>query len=116
VTPLPEQSGPALILSGEHGEKRITNVVIDSKIERQMSDRGWTRQNLDDVIAQGPSGRSTDNRKPNKTDDGLGRNDTATVYGSSGKYVIVNDRTNEIVQVSGRNDPSWTDDGRIQWN
>ena len=85
---------------------RVPNLVIDSKIQKQMSDRGWTRQNIDDLIEQGPSGRTTDNRRPNKTEDGIGRNDTATVYGSSGNYVVVNDRTGEIVQVSGRNDPS----------
>lgn len=94
----------------------VPNLVIDTKIQTQMADRGWSRQNIDDVIADGPAGRTTDNRRPNKTDDGLGRNDTATVYGSSGNYVIVNDRTGEIVQVSGRNDPNWIDDGRIQWD
>jgi filamentous hemagglutinin len=89
--------------------------VVDSKIQQQMSDRGWTKQDIDALIHNGPSGKTTDNRRPNKTDDGLGRNDTAMVYGSSGNYVIVNERTGEIVQVSGRNDPTWIDDGRIQW-
>ncbi|WP_417790535.1 hemagglutinin repeat-containing protein [Terasakiella pusilla] len=93
----------------------IQKLVVDSKIQQQMSDRGWTKQDIDALIHNGRSGKTTDNRRPNKTDDGLGRNDTATVYGSSGNYVIVNDRTGEIVQVSGRNDPTWIDDGRIQW-
>ena len=114
---MPEEHGPGLIFSDRpDATKRATNVVIDSKIQQQMSDRGWVRQDIDDVIAQGPSRRTTDNRRPNKTDDGLGRNDTATVYGSSGNYVVVNGRTGEIVQVSGRNDPNWIDDGRIQWD
>ncbi|WP_374726454.1 colicin E5-related ribonuclease [Herbaspirillum seropedicae] len=27
----------------------------------------------------------------------------------------MNDRTGEVVQVSGKNDPDWVPDGRIKW-
>ncbi|MEK8413926.1 colicin E5-related ribonuclease, partial [Escherichia coli] len=43
------------------------------------------------------------------------RNDPATVYGSPGKYVVVNDRTGEVTQISDKTDPGWVDDSRIQW-
>ncbi|ABX18692.1 colicin E5-related ribonuclease [Burkholderia multivorans] len=28
---------------------------------------------------------------------------------------MVNDRTGEVVQVSGKNDPGWIPDSRIKW-
>ncbi len=92
------------------------NLVVDTKIQDQMVDRAWSRQNIDDEMADGPTGRTTDNRRPTNTPDGLRRNDTATVYGTSDNYVFVNDRTRDTVQVSGRNNPNWDDVGRIQWD
>ncbi len=32
------------------------------------------------------------------------RDDSATVYGEPGNYVVVNDRTNEVTQISDKND------------
>jgi len=89
----------------------------DTKIQDQMKERGWTEDNINETINDGPTGTSIDKRSPKKTPpDFLGRNDTATVYGKSGSYVIINDRTHEITQLSDRNDPEWVDDGRIEWN
>lgn len=35
-------------------------------------------------------------------------NDPATAYiDESGHYVVINDRTNDVVQISNRNDPDW---------
>jgi hypothetical protein len=37
-------------------------------------------------------------------------NDDATAYyDKNGNYVVRNDRTGEIIQVSDRNDPNWVD-------
>ncbi|HCQ9178616.1 TPA: hypothetical protein SG288_000160 [Proteus mirabilis] len=80
-----------------------------------MGGRGWSEKDIQDVIAKGAKGKSVDQRRPKNTDDGLGRNDPATVYGEPGKYVVVNDRTGEVAQVSNKNDPRWIDDSRIQW-
>jgi hypothetical protein len=81
-----------------------------------MIDRGWTEKDIKDVVAKGPKGISVDKRGPSKTPpDFLGRNDDATVYGEPGKYVVINDRTREVAQVSDKTDPDWVDDGRIFW-
>ena len=67
-------------------------------------------------LSNGATGTSFDKRSPKKTPpDYLGRNDPATVYGSPGKYVVVNDRTGEVTQISDKKDPGWVDDSRIQW-
>ena len=89
---------------------------IDEKIKDQMEERGWTEKDIKDTVAKGVTGKSIDKRSPKKTPpDYLGRNDTASVYGEPGKYVVVNDRTGEVVQVSGKNKPGWIDDSRIEW-
>lgn len=113
----PADSGinPIYIMLNSPGDK-TPELKFDEKIKGQMSGRGWTEQDVKDTVAKGPKGKSFDKRSPKKTPpDHLGRNDTATVYGKQGEYVVVNDRTGEVVQVSDRKDPEWADDSRIQW-
>ncbi len=90
-------------------------VTIDGKIGGQLEARGWTQQEVQAVVNEGPVGTTMDNRSAGKTPDGLPRNDPASVYGSKNGYVVVNDPTGEVVQVSGKNDPGWIPDSRIQW-
>jgi RHS repeat-associated protein len=93
------------------------DVKIDDKIRGQLGDRGWTEGEVQDSTKGTPAGTTTDNRRPNKTPDGLGRSDPASVYGDKGGYVVVNDRTREVVQVSDRKPGSgWIPDSRIKWN
>lgn len=92
------------------------DLIIDDKIRKQMRERGWTEQDIQDASKEEASGKSVDKRSPSKTEDGLGRNDTATVHGTQTDYVVINDRTGEVVQVSDRNNPNWIPDSRINWN
>ncbi|HEM7179485.1 TPA: hypothetical protein U2I74_004368 [Providencia stuartii] len=94
---------------------KTPELKFEEKIKNQMGGRGWTEQDIKDTVAKGPTGKSVDQRRPKNTDDGLGRNDPATVYGEPGKYVVVNDRTGEVAQASDKKDPEWVDDSRIQW-
>ena len=94
---------------------KIPEIKIEGKVKGQMGERGWTEKDIKDTIAKGPTGKSVDKRKPQNTDDKQGRNDTATVYGKPGEYVVVNDRTGEVVQVSDKKIEGWVDDSRIQW-
>lgn len=93
-------------------------VVIDDKVKDQLGDRGWTEQEVQELVGNTkPSGISTDNSGPNKTEDGKGRNDPASVYGSKkGGHVVVNDKTNEVTHVSDKTDENWIPDSRIKWN
>ena len=89
-------------------------VQYNRKIRKQMVQRGWTDASIRDTI-QSPArtGETVDDR----TVEGQKRDDPATAYfRDDGSYVIRNDRTNEIVQLSDRNDPDWTPDDRIQMN
>ncbi|MCC8456845.1 colicin-like bacteriocin tRNase domain-containing protein [Photorhabdus aegyptia] len=98
-------------------KNKSKNLVIDDKIRDQISSRGWTEKDIKDVVAKGPTGKSTDNRRPNKTPDKLGRNDTATVYGTPPNgYIVVNDRTGEVTQIADKTDSGWNADSRIKWS
>ena len=91
------------------------DVKIDDKIRGQLGDRGWTEEEVRDLANTEPTGTTTDNRRPNKTEDGRGRNDPASVYGSpNGGHIIVNDVTGEVTQVSDKK-PGWIPDSRINW-
>ena len=88
------------------GPKGISS-VIEPKIAQQMGKRGWTKDSLDSVIAS-PS--KTVVTKDTRFDpvSGTRLNDPATAYiANDGSYVVRNDRTGAIVQVSDRNDKDW---------
>ncbi|EIP7100887.1 S-type pyocin domain-containing protein [Escherichia coli] len=100
----------------EKNKGKIPDLKIDQKVRDQMPERGWTEDDIKNTVSNGATGTSFDKRSPKKTPpDYLGRNDPATVYGSPGKYVVVNDRTGEVTQISDKTDPGWVDDSRIQW-
>ncbi|MEJ5082329.1 colicin E5-related ribonuclease [Ochrobactrum sp. MYb379] len=111
----PTAKGPPITIEAK-GIGNSNRLVIDPKISGQLAPRGWTVKDVFSAVVGLPVGSTFDNRTAAKTPDGLLRNDTATVYGSKAGYIVVNDRTGEIVQVSGKNDPNWIPDSRIKWN
>lgn len=90
-------------------------VVIDRKIGDQLGERGWTPQDVQSTVNEGPIGTTFDKRSAAKTPDGVPRNDPASVYGTKSGYIVVNDRTGEVFQVSDKTDPAWVPDSRIKW-
>lgn len=84
-------------------------VRIDDKIAAQLAVRGWTEQEVRGLANSAPRGTSVDNTG--------GKSDPATVYGDPpNNYIVVNDVTGQVVQVSNRNNLAWVPDDRIQWN
>jgi uncharacterized protein YukE len=79
---------------------------IGSKIEKQMAVRGWTRSSIDELI--GDFDRTVNTRDTRWTPMGARLNDPATAYiRIDGAYVVRNDLTGDIVQVSNRHDLEW---------
>ena len=69
-----------------------------------MSKRGWTEEDIHETIDQPhKTARATDRR--GYTD---GSGEPATAYFDKGDtYVVVNDHTRSVVQVSNKNHPNW---------
>jgi hypothetical protein len=93
---------PAVVPRGS-----VLTVNIGEKITKQMSIRGW--QQVDVVSAVANPARSVVTRDTRYLPSGDRMNDPATAYYSKdGGYVVRNDITGDIVQVSNRNDQHWT--------
>ena len=78
------------------------------KNEKYVSKRGWTDDMIRYSIKSGQRGTSVN----------MATNSSCTAYrypGTNNQYVIIDDSTRSIVQVSNFNDTGWIPDGRIQW-
>ena len=78
-----------------------------NKIGKQMSKRGWTEKLIQDTL-DNPRRvvKTRDTRWLPGTDGPL--NEPATAYfASDGSYVVRNDLSGEIVQISNKFDPDW---------
>ena len=112
VLPIAQQSESNESGSGENAGESGGDVVIPEKIAGQLGERGWTPEGIREVTSGESAGTAVDNTG-GKTGS---RGEPASVYGSKdGGYVVVNDGTGEVVQVSDKNDPGWQPDPRIDW-
>ena len=96
------------------GESEGNRVLIGDKIKDQLGDRGWTEAGIRDATAGEATGTTVDNTRGKVGSAG----EPALVYGSpEGGYVVVNDKTREVIQVapSTETDPGWKPDPRIEW-
>ena len=88
------------------GAKGIS-ITIEPKIANQMGKRGWTESSIQSVIDKPIKTVVTKDTRFD-TVSGNRLNDPATGYiAKDGSYVVRNDRTGAIVQVSNKNDPEW---------
>jgi hypothetical protein len=82
-----------------------SNAKSTEKLSRQMDNRGWTKESVQDTV---------DNSYTTRKSTSKPTGNSATVYyNKDGSYVVVDDVTGEIVQVSDANDPTWIPDDTI---
>jgi hypothetical protein len=85
---------------------RSAATKIGSKIESQIAKRGWTQESVEEAI-RNPA-RKVATRDTRHLASGGRANDPATAYVTKdGSYVVRNDVTGDIVQVSDRTSSSW---------
>lgn len=106
---IPEENGVQIYTSENTSENIIFGgVVKDSgKLQREMERRGWTEDEIKDLV---------DNPYTTRESTVKANGDSATVYyNEDGSYVVVDDITHEVIQVSGdRDNPSlWQPDNTI---
>jgi len=81
--------------------------TFGSKIEGQLAKRGWTKRLVQSAIDD--PARAVATRDTRYLPGGTRLNDPATAYYSRrGGYVVRNERTGDIVQISDRTDVTWT--------
>ena len=78
---------------------------LSRKIQNQMAKRGWTEQSIDQTTSQPVHTSASQN---------MATGNAATAYfNADGSYVVVDDVTNEVTQISDRTKPNWVPDSRI---
>ncbi|MDB9313402.1 colicin E5-related ribonuclease [Spirulina sp. CS-785/01] len=86
----------------------MTKIVFGKKIRKQLPKRGWTEELIKQLVLNPYHVKPTLDQR--WMPDGSKNNDPATkYYRQDGNYVVVNDRTGDIVQVSNIFDPQWID-------
>jgi hypothetical protein len=78
---------------------------ITPKITAQMARRGWTKELIHDVVNNPFAMRIAKNRATG--------NYATAFFTSEGYYVVKDNVTNEIIQISNRLDPGWVPDATI---
>jgi filamentous hemagglutinin len=77
-----------------------------SKIMGQLGKRGWTAGSVEETISN--PARTAVGRDTRWMADGTRMDDPATTYyNKDGSYVVRNNKSGDVVQVSNRNDPNW---------
>jgi colicin-like ribonuclease protein len=85
---------------------RLLVYQIGAKIRKQMTTRGWTTPDIEEVLSHPARTVRTQDRR--YLPDGTRMDDPGTAYlRQDGHYVVRNDRTGDIVQISNRRDPFW---------
>ncbi|MBU3978754.1 hypothetical protein KJ980_07190 [Patescibacteria group bacterium] len=81
-------------------------IKYGEKIIKQMGTRGWTQEAIETLI-KNPA-KTIDVTDTRHLPSGTQLNDPATAFiNKDGSYVIRNNKTGDVVQVSNRNDPNW---------
>lgn len=81
-------------------------INVGRKIEVQMTKRGWTGDDIKKTISNPSRIAYTSDRRWNS--DGTRKLEPATAYiDRTGNYVVRNNVTGDIVQISDRNNPQW---------
>jgi hypothetical protein len=76
-----------------------------TKLLNQMNARGWTEETVKKTVSNPFTTRSSTN---------LSNNNPATAYfNKDGSYVVVDDITKEVMQISNKLDPKWIPDSNI---
>lgn len=84
----------------------VKSIKFGAKIQKQLGKRGWSRKSVEDTVNH--PHRTVGTKDTRYLAGGGRKNDPATAYiNKDGSYVVLNDNTNEIVQVSNRYDPHW---------
>lgn len=82
-------------------------LVIEPKIAQQMGSRGWTNAEIASTISN-PARKVVTKDTRFDPISGTRLNDPATGYiARDSSYVVKNDKTGQIVQISNKNDPNW---------
>lgn len=94
------------------GKNESSNTSINytydpKKIGKQMGKRGWTEEAIQETLDNPVRTVKTRDTRWLPGSDGPLDDPATAYYASDGSYVVRNDKTGEITQISNKNDPNW---------
>ena len=92
----------------EFNEREIvygSETKSSAKLFRQMQNRGWSFSDVEEVVRRPFTTRQSINKATG--------NPATVFYNRDGTYIIVDDVTNALVQISDKYDPNWVPDASI---
>ena len=109
---MPEEN-KGQIVTAEDGENSGNNLEFggntksETKLKNEMVNRGWTEKEVSDLVDSPYAKRDSVNK--------ANGNSATVYYNKDGSYVVVDNGTHEVIQVSGnRTDPTqWIPDSSI---
>jgi hypothetical protein len=82
-------------------------IAADGKIAGQMAKRGWSVEDVVETVQHPDMEVPVRDTRWNPATGGQ-NDEPATAYvRDDGSYVVVNDNTGDVIQVSDRNNPDW---------
>jgi hypothetical protein len=94
--------------AGKNALKQGSPVQYADKITKQMTTRGWTKKSVQEAMENPYKTFKTVDKRYLPDGSGNRLNDPATAYlRKDGHYVVRNDKTGDIVQISNTKKPNW---------
>ena len=91
----------------ESGSNSINYTYDPKKIGKQMGKRGWTEEAIQETLDNPVRTVKTRDTRWLPGADGPLDDPATAYYASDGSYVVRNDKTGVITQISNKNDPNW---------
>ena len=112
---LPSIIGSAAVLKdvklpkfgSKSGSESIDYTYDPKKIGKQMEKRGWTEEAIQETLDNPVRTVETRDTRWLPGADGPLDDPATAYYASDGSYVVRNDKTGVITQISNKNDPNW---------
>ena len=104
---VPKDTQDVSTVSGKSGKTSIHYTYDSKKIGKQMKKRGWTEEAIQETLNNPVRTVKTRDRRWLPGADGPLDDPATAYYASDGSYVVRNDKTGAIIQISNKNDSNW---------
>jgi hypothetical protein len=89
----------------ELGDTAKISIKFSTKIEKQLVKRGWARESIEELVT-----KPTLTRRSSDIVNRATGNPVTYFYRQDGYYVVIDDITGEVVQISDLTNPGWVDE------
>lgn len=100
-----EETGKVKLPGQGNKEPQFSNKQSAQQWEKQFTERGWNKNSIQSTVDNPYTTRKATNRTTG--------NDATAYFNKDGSYVVIDNGTGKVVQISNKNNPNWTPDKSI---